>query len=93
LAISVAQYLKKNIIIHLFQTRIPYNRHNRTTQQHGKWLTITHYRMGVWTQPTLIGAKHSNNTPVLTSFTHHNIGIQQWERNEGILTTNFEVNS
>jgi len=35
------------IIIHLFQTRGPYHRHNQTTQEHKKWLDIAHYRTGV----------------------------------------------
>ena len=63
---------------------------NNTRAQ--KWLAIAHYRIGVSTQSTLRGAKHFN-APTITSFTHHHTGIRQWERNEGILTSNFEVNS
>jgi len=33
--------------------------------------TVAHYRIGVCTQPTLIGAKHFNTTPTVASFTHH----------------------
>jgi len=37
---------------------------------------VTHYRISVCTRPTLIGAKHSDNTPTVASFTHRNAGIQ-----------------
>ena len=47
--------------------------------------------IGVCTQPTLMGAKHCNSAPTATSFTHHNTGVQYRRRNEGILTSNFEV--
>jgi len=35
-----------------------------------------HYRVGVCTRPTLIGAKHFNSTPTVALFTHHNTRIQ-----------------
>jgi len=34
-----------------------------------------------------------NTAPAITSFTHHHTGIRQWERNDGILTSDFEINS
>ena len=52
---------------------------------------MAHYRIGVSTQSTLRGAKNFNNAPTITSFTHTE--IPQWEKNEGNLTSNFEVNS
>jgi len=64
------------IIIHLFQTRCPYHRHNQTTQVHKKWLAIAHYRICVCTRPTLIGAKHFNSAPTVASLTHYNAGTQ-----------------
>ena len=81
------------IIIHLFQTHGPYNKHNQWTQ-YKIWLAILHYRIGVCTRPTLIGAKYFNSAPTTASFAHHNTGIQQlWQRNGGILTLNFKVNN
>jgi len=35
------------------------------------WLAIEHCKIGVWTRPTLIGAKHFNSDPTVASFTHH----------------------
>ena len=76
------------VIIHLLQTRGPYHRHNQTTQEHKKWLVLAHYRIGgVCRRTTLILAKRFYSAPSIASFTHHNTGIQQWERNEGILTS------
>jgi len=43
------------------------------------------------TQSTLRGEKHFDNAPTIASFTHHHAGIRKWERNEGILTSHFEV--
>jgi len=61
---------------------------NNTRAQ--KLLAKTHLEH-VLTQSTLRGEKHFNNAPTTTSFTHHHAGIRKWERNEGILTSNFEV--
>jgi len=36
---------------------------------------------------TLIRAKHFSSTTTAASFNHHNMGIQQCERNEGFLTS------
>jgi len=76
------------MIIHLWQTRRVYHKHNQTMQEHKKWLAIAHYRIGVCTRPTQIGEKHfKNSTPTVASSTHYNTGIQWWKRNEGILTS------
>jgi len=47
-----------------------------TVEQHKstKWLAIAHYRIDVCTRPTLIGAKHFNSAPTVTSPTHHYTG-------------------
>jgi len=50
-------------------------------------------RLGVNAQSTMRRVKHFNNAPNITSSTHHHTWIWQWERNDGILTPNFEVNS
>jgi len=76
------------IIIHLLQTRGSYHKHNKTTQEHKKRLVVAHYRIGgVCRRPTLILVKHFYSAPRVASFTLRNIGIQQWERNEGIQTS------
>jgi len=38
-------------------------------------------------------AKHFNNGPTTMPFTRHHTGMQQWERTQSILTSNFGVNS
>jgi len=57
---------------------------------------VSHYALQNRCQHT-INTKRSKNTfysaPTITSFTLHNTRTWQWERNEGYLTTNFEVNS
>jgi len=75
----------------LLQTHGPYHRHDQTTQEHKKWLSIVPHRIGACTWPTLVGAKHFNSTPTVTSFTHHNTGNQYWGRNVGIISSNFEI--
>jgi len=42
----------------LSQTRGPYHKHIKLTQEHKKRLAITHYRIGISTQSTLVGTKH-----------------------------------
>jgi len=80
-------------MIHLFQTRGPNHRYNHTKQEHKKWLAIAHYGIGLRTRPTLIGVKHFNCAPNVTSLIHHNTGMRLWERSEGILTSSSAVNT
>jgi len=49
-------------------------------------ISIINYRIGVY-MITLIRAKHFSSTTTAASFNHHNMGIQQCERNEGFLTS------
>jgi len=46
----------------------------------------------VLAQSTLREAEDFNSTPTITAFTHSHTGILKWERNEDILTPDFEVN-
>ena len=60
---------------YLFQTSGPFHKHNLNhTTQHKRTQKmvshIAHYRIGVCTWPTLIGAKHFNSAPTVTTFTH-----------------------
>jgi len=66
-----------------------YHKSNTRAQ---KWLLIAHYGVGVSTQSTLKGAKHFTSSLAITSFTHRHTGIWQLEKNEDILTPEFEVN-
>jgi len=54
------------MIIRLFQTRGrgPYHKRNHRKQEHKKWFSIAHYRIGACTRPTLIGAKHSSYSAI-----------------------------
>jgi len=66
----------------------------RLIKQHKskKMVIYSTLHIGISTHSILKGAKHLNSTPNMTSFTHHQTGIQQWERNDNILTLEFEVN-
>ena len=46
--------------------------------------------VSIWS--TLRGEKHFNNDPTTTAFTHSHTGNRSCERNEDILTSDFEVN-
>jgi len=78
----------------LLQIQGPYCRHSKRRISTKKWLALTHYRTGVCTW--WHGRKKIFNITQIVasmSYTHHNTGIQQCERNECIPTSKFEVNS
>jgi len=37
------------------------------------------------------GVKHCNSAPAVPAFTHRQIGIQQWKRNEDILISELKI--
>jgi len=58
-----------------------------------KMVSHSAFREYVFTRNQHREAKLFSSAPTITLFTHRHTGIQWWERNEGILTSNFEVSS
>lgn len=82
------------VIFTFSQTDDPYCKRNRITQKHKEWLVVAHYRVD-WVDKhgsTQRWTKRRNSAPTIIAFTHHQIGVRQWKKNENILTSGSEVN-